>query len=118
MPRYRSGAPDRLVQSGARQDGVEPGAAPFADSTQEMLEPTVEVENTIRGLLKGHGLKVGGVTRTAFASRVRELVAAIPALAAAIEPLLTAHATLRKSFTGLPPRCSPGRASLRCPAGS
>jgi transposase len=33
--------------------------------------------------------------------RVRELVAASPALDAAIEPLLTAHATLRKSFTEL-----------------
>jgi transposase len=66
-----------------------------------MLEQAFDVENTVRGLLKGHGLKVGRVTRTTFASRVRELVAAVPVLAAAIEPLLTAHATLRKSFTEL-----------------
>jgi transposase len=68
---------------------------------KRMLEQAFDVENTIRGLLKGHGLKVGRVTRTTFASRVRELVAAVPVLAAAIEPLLTAHATLRKSFTEL-----------------
>lgn len=68
---------------------------------KRMLEQAFDVENTIRGLLKGHGLKVGRVTRTTFAPRVRELVAAVPVLAAAIEPLLTAHATLRKSFTEL-----------------
>jgi transposase len=68
---------------------------------KRMLEQAFDVENTIRGLLKGHGLKVGRVTRTTFAPRVRELVAVVPVLAAAIEPLLTAHATLRKSFTEL-----------------
>jgi transposase len=66
-----------------------------------MLEQAFDVENTIRGVLKGHGLKVGRVTRTTFAPRVRELVAASPALVAAIEPLLTAHASLRKSFAEL-----------------
>ena len=100
-PRHRAGAPDRLVQSGARQDGVEPGATHFADGAQEDARAGFDVETTIRGLLKGHGLKVGRVTRTTFAPRVRELVAAVPVLAAAIEPLLTAHATLRKSFTEL-----------------
>ena len=68
---------------------------------KRMLEQAFDVENTIRGLLKGHGLKVGRVTRTTFAPRVRELVAAVPVVAAAIEPLLTAHATLRKSFAEL-----------------
>jgi transposase len=66
-----------------------------------MLEHAFDVENTIRGLLKGHGLKVGRVTRTTFGPRVRELVAAMPVLAAVIEPLLAAHATLRKSFAEL-----------------
>ena len=49
----------------------------------------------------GQGLKVGRVTRTTLTPRVRELVAAVPVLAAAIEPLLTAQASLRKSFTEL-----------------
>ena len=71
---------------------------------QRMLEQAFGVENTIRGLLKGHGLKVGRVTRTRFAPRVREL-AAVPVLAAAIASLLTAHATLRKSFAEL--HCQP-----------
>jgi transposase len=66
-----------------------------------MLERAFDVENTIRGLLKGHGLKVGRVTRTTFGPRVRELVAALPLLAAVIDPLLSAHAVLRKSFAEL-----------------
>ena len=45
---------------------------------KRMLEQAFDVENTIRVLLKGHGLKVGRVTRTTFAPRVRELVAAVP----------------------------------------
>ena len=45
---------------------------------KRMLEQAFDVENTIRGLLKGQGLKVGRVTRTTFAPRVRELVAAVP----------------------------------------
>ncbi len=66
-----------------------------------MLEQAFDIENTIRGLLKGHGLKVGRVTRTTFGPRVRELVAALPVLATVIDPLLSADAVLRKSFAEL-----------------
>jgi transposase len=66
-----------------------------------MLEQAFDVENTIRGVLKVYGLKIGRVTRITFAARVCELVAAAPALAAVIEPLLAAHAALRTSFAEL-----------------
>jgi transposase len=49
-------------------------------------------EQAIRGLLRPFGLKVGQVTRRAFAERIRELVSARPALAAIMEPLLAARA--------------------------
>ena len=50
---------------------------------------------------RGQAVSEGELSRTTFAARVRELVATVPVLAAAIEPLLTAHATLRESFAEL-----------------
>jgi transposase len=49
-------------------------------------------EQAIRGLLRPFGLKVGQVTRRAFADRIGELVSGQPTLAAIIAPLLAARA--------------------------
>ena len=54
-----------------------------------------DVENAIRGLLRGFGLKLGTVGRAGFEARVREQIAGEAMLSAIIEPLLVARAALR-----------------------
>ena len=56
---------------------------------------------TIRGTLKGFGLKLGTVSQGRFVSRVRALIAETPILQAAIEPLLGAWQGLRLAFVQL-----------------
>jgi len=58
----------------------------------------LDLQNSIRGLLKNFGLKVGSVSGDAFAAKVRQLIVTEPALQQAIEPLLEALAELRKQF--------------------
>ena len=57
-----------------------------------------DVENSLRGILRGFGLKVGRTTNRTFAGRVRELVAAHPGLAQIAEALLSVHAILLREF--------------------
>jgi putative transposase len=56
----------------------------------QLVASQLQIENTIRGLLKVYGLKIGAIHRNRFATRVADLleIAALPQLAAAIEPLL------------------------------
>jgi transposase len=63
-----------------------------------------DVENGIRGLLRGFGLKVGQVGRGQFAGRVRELLAQEPGLQDIIEPLLKARGGLRSQLAPLDQR--------------
>jgi len=58
----------------------------------------LNIENSIRGLLRNFGLKVGQVSLGGFAARVRALIAAEPALQEVIEPLLESRASLRAQF--------------------
>jgi transposase len=53
-----------------------------------------DLDNGIRGLLRGFGLKMGHVGERAFAERARELVAGRAALEVLIRPLLVARAAL------------------------
>ena len=39
-----------------------------------------DIENSLRGILRGFGLKVGKTTARSFAGRIRELVAGQPTL--------------------------------------
>lgn len=57
-----------------------------------------DVENSLRGILRGFGLKVGQTTNRTLAGRVRELVAAHPGLAQIAEALLSVHAILLREF--------------------
>jgi hypothetical protein len=41
---------------------------------KQLLGRLIDVELSIRGLLRGFGLKVGAVTRKGFEARIRELV--------------------------------------------
>jgi transposase len=60
----------------------------------------LDVENSLRGILRGFGLKVGKATDRSFAGRVRELVAGHPSLQRIAESLLAVREVLRCEFSG------------------
>ena len=61
----------------------------------------LDVELSIRGILRGFGLKVGEVSKGRFAARVRELVAGHAMLERVVEPMLRAREALRAEFHAL-----------------
>jgi transposase len=60
-----------------------------------------DVENGIRGLLRGFGLKVGQVGRGKFEGRVRDLLRQGPGLQEIIEPLLAVRGGMRSQLAPL-----------------
>ncbi len=58
----------------------------------------LDVENSLRGILRGFGLKVGKTTRTNFAERIKELVKDQPNLETIGESLLSVRAVLLGEF--------------------
>lgn len=64
----------------------------------------LDVEMSLRGVLRGFGLKVGPTTPRSFAHRIRELVEGHPALAAIADALLAARETLGEQLRGLETR--------------
>ena len=68
---------------------------------QKFVDHMVAIEQTIRGLLKVHGLKIGLVHRGAYAKRVDTLLADAPELRIAIEPLLESRNVMRKQKVSL-----------------
>jgi transposase len=63
---------------------------------KKFVDHMLAIENTIRGLLKVHGLKLGNVHRSAFAAKVETLLVDAPDLRLAIEPLLEVRNMMRK----------------------
>jgi transposase len=57
-----------------------------------------DVENSLRGILRGFGLKVGRTTKRTFAGRIRELVTNHASLKRIAEALLSVHAVLLREF--------------------
>src|ERR1700710_2352861 len=57
-----------------------------------------DVENSLRGILRGFGLKVGKTTERKFAGRIEELVAGHPHLQVIAKALLSVRAGLRGEF--------------------
>jgi transposase len=64
----------------------------------------LDVENGLRGILRGFGLKVGRTTARGFAGRIGELVAGHPNLETIAQALLAVHAALLDEFNGLDKR--------------
>ena len=60
-----------------------------------------DVEMSLRGVLRGFGLKVGRTTPQTFPSRARELVAGHPTLTVVTEALLAARDTLQEQLHNL-----------------
>ncbi len=64
----------------------------------------LDVENSLRGILRGFGLKVGKSTRARFADRIAELVKGHPSLEVIAASLLRARAVLLSEFNGFEKR--------------
>ena len=71
----------------------------------------LEVESSLRGILRGFGLKVGKTTPVRFEGRIKELVAGHPSLEGMATSLLAVRAVLRREFNGFEKRL---RAMARC----
>jgi transposase len=65
-----------------------------------------DIERSLRGILRGFGLKVGKTTPVRFSARIKQLVAGHPQLEAIAESLLTARAAPGASSAGLRRRCA------------
>lgn len=63
-----------------------------------------DTENSLRGILRGFGLKVGKTTPTRFAGRIKDLVAGHPSLEVIAQAMLAVHAVLQREFKGLEKR--------------
>jgi transposase len=57
-----------------------------------------DIEMSLRGILRGFGLKVGPTTPVRFEGRIRELVAGHPSLEAIAQGLLAVRVALRREF--------------------
>jgi transposase len=59
-----------------------------------------EVESSLRGILRGFGLKVGKATAAQFEGRIKELVAGHPSLEALATSMLVVRAAQRRELNG------------------
>lgn len=66
-----------------------------------LLRQRLQIQNTIRGTLKGFGLKLAAASQGRFLAKVRALIADNVVLRAAVEPLLGAWQALRLAFLQL-----------------
>lgn len=64
----------------------------------------LDVENSLRGILRGFGLKVGKTTPRSFAGRIQELVKGHPNLEAVGEALLSVRTVLLREFNAFEKR--------------
>ncbi len=63
-----------------------------------------DVENSLRGILRGFGLKVGKTTDRSFAGRIQELVRGHPSLETIAQALLAVRAILQREFNAFEKR--------------
>jgi transposase len=68
---------------------------------KQLLGRLIDVELSIRGILRGFGLKVGAVTRKGFDARIRELVTGQATLERIAGAMLAARATLKMEYEKL-----------------
>ena len=75
-------------------------------TTRKLVQSKLhDVEMSLRGILRGFGLKVGPTTPKRFAARIGELVGGQATLAIIAEALLAVHATLLEQVA----HCCPAR---------
>ena len=66
-----------------------------------LLAKLCDLETSLRGILRGFGLKVGTISKLRFESRIGELAAGQTMLERVVEPVLRVHATLRAEYAVL-----------------
>jgi transposase len=71
---------------------------------KQMQSKLHDVEMSLRGILRGFGLKVGKTTPRTFEGRIRELVAGHPTLETVAAGMLSARAALLLAFNGFEKR--------------
>lgn len=87
--------PVHVKSEGSQDDRLVLGQRKFLQGQLRALE------NSLRGVLKGYGLKLGEVTVARYAQRVREIVGGHALLGSVIEPMLAARAAMLESFKAL-----------------
>jgi transposase len=70
----------------------------LATARKHVVRSIAAAEQVIRGLLRPFGLRVGVVSKSRFAARVRELIEGNPALIAVMEALLAARDALMREY--------------------
>ena len=70
-------------------------------SRRSLKNVLINIELSLRGLLRNFGLKLGAVSKGRWEERIRELIAGNAMLEAAAEPILRARAGLRRELAGL-----------------
>ena len=78
---------------------------------ETMARQLMDVENSVRGLLRGFGLKLGAVSWGRWEARVRDVVGGNATLAAIFEPLVAARSL--SSLAGSTSGCSRSCARTR-----
>lgn len=68
---------------------------------KSIQQACINLELSIRGVLRNFGLKMGAVAKGSFEARVRELTDGNPMLEAAADPILRVRAVLRSELAGL-----------------
>jgi transposase len=68
---------------------------------KQLLGRLIDVELSIRGILRGFGLKVGPVTRKGFEARIQELITGQATLERIAEAMLSARAALKAEYEKL-----------------
>ena len=70
-------------------------------SRKSVQDALINMELSLRGILRNFGLKLGRISKGRYEARVRELIAGNAMLEAAAEPILRARADLRRELAGL-----------------
>ena len=70
-------------------------------SRKSVLDALIDLELSLRGVLRNFGLKLGPISKGRYEARVRELIAGNAMLEAAAGPILRARADLRRELAGL-----------------
>src|SRR6185437_6269224 len=93
-----------LVPAGALQVDRRAGSTRGPDARKLVQSKLLDIENSLRGILRGFGLKVGKTTPRSFAGRVQELVDGHPNLEEIGEALLSVRAVLQREFNAFEKR--------------
>ena len=72
----------------------------FLTARKLVQSKLLDVQMSLRGILRGFGLKVGRTTKAGFAWRIRELTEHHPALKTIAKALLAVHAVLLRELNG------------------